>query len=354
MKILDRYIGTTIVTHVLVVMLVLLAMFFFSYFIRELDDIGKGSYSLGKAFAYVSLTLPRLAYQLFPIMVLIGSILGLGVLASNSELTMIRAAGVSIARIVVSVLKVGLLLIIIATIIGEFIAPELEQYAYNMRSAALTNKISLESKSGIWTRDGDRFVHITDLYADGSLGNIEIYEMNNKHQLGVITRAKHAYYYNEKWTLTDITRSVITEDKVLSEKLPNMNWESLLKPDLIGVVAVNPSYLSVWGLYKYLIYLQENGLESGHYAVAFWNKVLAPLTNGVMLFIAIPFVFGPLRSVSVGLRVVVGTLTGIGFYGLSQVSNHVGLLYGLDPVLTILLAPLVFLAGGIYFARRIL
>jgi len=353
MKILDRYIGITIVSHVVVVMMVLLAMFFFTSFIRELDDIGRGSYGLGLALAYVVLILPQLAYQLFPLMVLIGSILGLGVLASNSELTMIRAAGVSIARIILSVLKVGVFLIILATLVGEFVAPDLEQYAQNMRSAALANKISLESKSGIWTRDGDRFVHIADLYADGSLGNIEIYEMKNKRQLSTITRAKHAYYYNDKWTLTDITRSVITEDNVTSEKLPNMNWESLLKPDLIGVVAVKPNYLSVWGLYKYLNYLNDNGLDSAQYALAFWNKIFAPLTNAVMIFIAIPFVFGPLRSVSVGMRVMAGTLTGIGFYGLSQVSNYLGLLYEMNPVVTILVAPVLFLAGGIYFTKRI-
>jgi len=353
MKILDRYIGITIFSHVIIVMMVLLAMFFFTSFIRELDDIGTGSYGIGSALAYVTLILPQLGYQLFPLMVLIGSILGLGVLASNSELTMIRAAGVSIGRIIISVLKIGLLLIILATAIGEFVAPDLEQYAQNMRSAALANKISLESKSGIWTRDGDRFVHIADLYSDGSLGNIEIYEMKNKQQLSTITRAEHAYYYNNKWTLTHITRSVITEDKVSSEELPNMSWESLLKPDLIGVVAVKPNYLSVWGLYKYLNYLNENGLESKQYALAFWNKVLAPITNAVMIFIAIPFVFGPLRSVSIGMRVMAGTLTGIGFYGLSQVSNYLGLLYEMNPVITILLAPVLFLAAGIYFTKRI-
>ncbi len=353
MKILDRYIGISIATHVFLVMMVLLAMFFFTSFIRELDEVGKGSYNFGSALVYVTLILPQLAYQIFPIMVLIGSILGLGALASNSELTMIRAAGVSIARIVLSVLKVGMALIIIATIIGEFIAPDLEKYALNMRSAALSNKISLDSSSGIWTRDGDRFVHIADLYPDGSLGNIEIYEMGNKQQLNTITRAEHAYYYAGKWTLTNITRSIITDTKVSSEKLPNMSWESLLKPDLIGVVSVKPNYLSVWGLYKYLDYLNKNDLESEQYALAFWNKLLAPLTNAVMLFVAIPFVFGPLRSVSVGMRVMAGTLTGIGFYGMSQISHYVGLSYGLNPLVTTLVVPVLFLVAGIYFIKRI-
>lgn len=353
MKTLDKYIGRVVASHTFVVLAVFLSLFIFSFFINEVDDIGNGSYTVWHAIVYVLLTIPTLAYQLFPSMALIGTIIGLGALASNSELVAIRAAGVSLNRIVVSVMKTGFILILFAGLLGEVVAPETERYAKNMRSAALTNKITLKTDHGLWARDGNHFVHIRELMADGSLNNVSIYEIDNDGRLKLITHAEKAHYRGEQWVLENIARSSINADSVTSEKLPNMNWESLLNPELVGVVSVNPDLLSAWGLFKYNAYLRDNGLETERYEQAFWKKIISPLTTGIMVFIAIPFIFGPLRSVAIGLRIVVGTLAGIGFYAFSQVFAFMGLAYQMNPFLSVIIPPALFLALAVYLTRRI-
>ncbi len=353
MKILDRYIGTTVTTTTLIVMAVLLSLFTVTTFVGELDDVGKGNYGLWEATQYVFLTLPRLAYQLFPSVALLGSIIGLGILASNSELLVLRASGVSLARIVGSVMKIGVVLVIVTTLLGEAVAPISERYAQNMRSQALTDKIALKTRGGFWARDGEHFVHIRDLYPDGSLGDISIYQLDEKHRLGEVTHAEQAHYRDEKWVLENIARSTIANDTVITERQPAANWESLLNPDLVGIVAVNPEFLSAWGLYKYNQYLHDNGLSADRYEQAFWKKITSPLATGVMVFLAIPFIFGPLRSVAIGQRVLVGTLVGIGFHVANQGFSFIGLVYGLNPFLTATLPTMVFFGLALFLTRRV-
>ena len=353
MRILDRYIGVTVAIHVFIVMLVFLSLFLFSYFINELDDVGKGGYTITHAIVYVLLTLPALAYQLFPTVALIGSIIGLGTLANSNELIAIRAAGVSLNRIIISVMKTGFLLLLFAAFLGEIVAPDSERYATNMRSAALTNKITLKTEEGIWVRDGNNFIHIKSLLADGTLRDIAIYDMDELGRLKTITNAKQAIYLGEKWVLNQIARSVISAEKITTERVPSMNWESLLNPELVGVVAVDPDLLSIWGLYKYIGYLVDNGLEAERYEQAFWKKIVSPLTTAIMVYLAIPFIFGPLRSVPISVRIVTGTLAGIAFYAFTQVFNYMGLLYHLSPIISVVVPPIIFLGVAIYLTRRI-
>lgn len=353
MKILDRYIGVTVASHILVVMLVFLALFGFAGFVTEMEAIGKGKYGLTQAAQYVLLTLPGLAYQLFPPVALIGSIVGLGTLASSSELIVIRAAGVSLARIILSVMKVGALLMIAAVIVGEWLAPRAEQYAQTMRSAALAERISLKTQTGFWARDGQNVIHVRDILPDSALRDVSIYQFDERQRLRVVTHAQAASYRNEKWRLEDVARSRINDDGVTTERLPRAEWGALLSPAVLGVVAVKPDKLSAWGLHKYIDYLHDNGLSAERYQLAFWKKIFLPLATGVMLFLAIPFVFGALRSVGIGQRILVGALIGIGFYLFNQTFGYVGLVYDINPAFSAAFPVALFFAAGVMLMRRI-
>jgi len=354
MKLIDRYIGIAVISTTAIVMLVLLSLFAFTTFINELDDVGKGHYGLKEAAIYVSASLPRLAYQLFPSVALLGSIIGLGVLASNSELLVFRASGYSLLRIISAVMKTGVVFVVLMTLLGEMLAPITEQYAQNMRSQALSQSETVPfKKEGFWARDGDYFLHVRDMYPDGTLGGITIYNINQNHQLTEMIKAKQAFFSNDGWVLHDVVKNSIEEDNVLVETAKTLNWQTLMSPDLVSIVTVNPDFLSAWGLFKYIRYLKSNGLESDRYEQAFWKKLVAPIATAVMVFLAVPFVFGTLRTVPVGQRVFVGTLVGVGFHILNQGVGFIGLVYGWNPFLVSVLPTILFFALAIHMMRKV-
>ncbi|NOY62296.1 MAG: LPS export ABC transporter permease LptG [Gammaproteobacteria bacterium] len=353
MKILDRYIGTAVASSALIVMLILLSLFTFSSFLRELDDVGTGRYGMLEALYYVLLTLPEMAYQLFPVVALLGSVIGLGLLAGHGELTVIRAAGVSIMQIVVSVMKVGLLLVIAATVIGEWLAPLCRQQALSMRTAALERDFNLISINSFWARDGQFFINIRNFSPNGDLGGITIYAFNAS-QLASITYAKSASYRDGGWQLKEVKRSEISSAGVQVSFEQQLPWATLLDPDMLDVVAITSESLSIVGLLKYIEYLQDNGLDAGVQRAALWKKIVAPVTTAVMVFLAVPFVFGSLRSVSMGQRVLVGTLVGVGFHLLNQIVGYAGIVYEFNPIAVAIVPTAIFLLAALMMTRRIL
>jgi lipopolysaccharide export system permease protein len=353
MKRLDRYIGVTVAGSTLVVMLVLLVLFSFGAFVADLDAVGKGDYTLTVAAEYVLLTLPRMAYELFPVIALLGSVIGLGVLASNNELLVMRAAGISVARISLSVMKVGLLWTIVAVILGEFVAPYTDRYAQTMHNTAMVDRFAMTSQNGLWARDGSDFIHIRDVLDDGLVGGVTIYHFNDKQRLLEVTRARTGRFAAGKWLLHQVERSHVDPRRVETEHIKQQEWRSLLTPDMINVVVVKPDSLSFKGLLDYISYLRDNGLDAERYQLAFWKKIVLPFTTAVMVFLSIPFVFGPLRSVGIGQRIFVGTLVGIGFYLLGQLFGFAGLLYRLPTPLSAALPTALFFILAVLLVRKV-
>lgn len=352
MKILDRYIAATVIGSSMMTLLVLASLAAFFSFLGQLGDLSD-TFGVWQAAEYVLFTLPRRAYEVFPTSVLLGSLLGLGALANNSELVVMRAAGLSVRRITWSVIKAGVLLMLAAVLLGEVIGPPGEQYAQTMRAAAQSKSISLQGDYGFWARDGSRFVHIRQVLPGTRLEDISIFEYNNKQELQSVTKADSARYENNKWLLTDIRQSKISTQGVSTYVLENTYWESLLKPEVLDVLPVQPENLSANSLHKYVKHLQNNNLDSRRYELAFWVKLVTPLSAIVMLIVAMPFVFGPLRSTGTGLRILIGVLVGMGFFLLNQGLNQMGLVYGLNPMLSAIMPSVLFALIGLIALKRV-
>lgn len=353
MRLLDVYIGKAVIGGAFLVMCVLLSLFAFIEFIGELDAIGRADYGVWEACRYVLLSVPRLTYELMPMAALIGSLIGLGMLAGNNELVIMRASGISLARISWAAIKAGLLLVAFAIWIGEWVVADAEQSATTLRSSALAGNGSLRTGDGFWTRDGRDFINVRTVLPDGGLLGVRIYEFDAAHALERVSSAKSASYTEGEWRLKQVSRSVIGPDGVSTEHLPELTWRSQLKPDLLDIIAIKPNSLSVSGLYRYIRYLRANGLSAGRYELEFWTKIALPFATCVMVFAALPFVFGPLRSVGVGQRMLIGVLVGIGFYLFNQTVSYVGLVYEFNPVVSAALPTALLLAGAIYMMRRI-
>ncbi len=353
MSILDRYIGRHVIAGTLLALTVLLALFTLAAFVDDVSHVGRGRYTVTRALEYLLLTTPGRMFRLFPLAALVGSLLGLGVLAGNSELRVVRAAGVSNLRIVGSVMKAGALLMIVAVLIGEVLAPYAEPIATERRSEALQEKLLAGTRDGLWVREGRSFIRIGSMLSATEMRNVVIYEFDDQWRLRVATHADSARYDGKDWQLENADQSLFETGGVSSAHSERAAWRAFLAPDLVRVVSVTPESLSALGLYRYIGYLRDNDLDSQQFEVALWSKFAYPLATGVMIFLAVPLVLGRLSSAGLGGRVLVGSLLGIGFHVIQQTASAMGVVFSLNPALSVLTPMLVFLAVGIVLMRRL-
>jgi lipopolysaccharide export system permease protein len=349
---LDRYIGRAVLLSITAVLLLLLVLIGFFEVVAELEDV-KGDYTTGMAYTYVALILPRYTYEIFPLASLLGSLIGLGALAGNSELMAMRAAGVSIGRIVLATLKSGLLVLIAVLIIGESLAPQAELAAQRMKMTALSSQIMLKTRYGFWSRDENTFINIRQILPDQRLSNISIYQYDDQQRLLRALNAKSAVYKNSAWMLESVDESRFDQNRVEVISRDRLAWETQLQPSVLDVISVKPHMLAAWDLWRYIGYLKQNGQTSLSYEVAFWGKVFSPIVTLVMLFLSIPFVFGSLRSVGIGQRIFVGAMIGIAFYLVNRSFSYLAVVYSLNAVFSTLLPLLLFLGFALWKLRGI-
>jgi lipopolysaccharide export system permease protein len=353
LKILDRYLARAVLGGTLATLAVLVPLLGFFLLADELDKVGRTGYVFSDAVAFVALSLPSYAYQIFPIATLIGALIGLGSLASSSELVAMRAAGVSISRIVLAALKAGILLAVTAFLVGEGIAPIAQQKALQLRSEAQSGQVTLNSPYGFWARDRSSYINIREILPGAFLRDVYIYEFDSGHRLTVATHARDARYVRKHWVLDGISRSKISQNGVEVSRVDSARWDSLLDPGLIDVVLVDPQALPVWGLFRYIQFMAENNQDPGAYAVAFWGKVVQPLLILAMIFLSIPILFGSARTQGMGGRIFLGIMVGILFYLVSRTFASLALVYGLSPMVAAFTPLLLFLGIALWVMRRI-
>ena len=353
MKILDRYIALVVATGTGIALLIVVGLDVFFSLISEIDEVGKNNYTLPMMLKYVVLTIPHGMYELFPMAALLGGLMGMGTLATSSELVAMRASGLSVWRIIRSVLQAGVMMLVIAVLIGEVLAPLAQQYGQQLRVAATEKTVSFLGSRGLWVRDGNYFIHASKVLGEEELAGVRVYEIDNAGRLKTATQAAKAIYKDGKWELEKVRQSQFKESSVEKSNHKQQTWNELVTPDLLSIVALKPETMSMYDIDQFVDYLEDNGLDSQQYRYAFWGRLTTPLAALVMLFIAMPFVFGGLRSVTAGHRLFVGILVGFGFYLVSQVTTQMGQVYGLNPVIASLAPSLIFIAIGIRAVRRV-
>lgn len=337
MKTLDRYIGVSFIQGFLLVIFILVSLFSFLELVAQLDDIGKGNYQLLDAFAYIGLTIPRRVLDMVPMAALLGSIIALGMLADKGELIVMRAAGLSVQRICFSVLATGALLMLATGILEEYVAPPMEQHARLSRSLAISDTGLLLTKQGFWARQGHSFIHVGKTLSGGIAADLDVYEGDKEGGLRAFIHAREADIHdNKRWVLKDIRKKVIEEQRITTYNLPTMDLNSFLSTEQVNILALPPDSLSPSDLYQYIQALRQRGQNADTYVLALWQKLAVPLTTGAMVLLSLPFVFGPPREKSIGLRITVGAMVGIGFYLANQIIGYMGLLLELHPALTTL------------------
>jgi lipopolysaccharide export system permease protein len=351
MRKLSQYIGRTVVGAVSMVLLVIVSLDAIAALVDQLGEL-KGNYDFLQALSYVGLTLPSRIYENIPFSALVGCLVGLGILAGSSELVVMRAAGVSLAQITWAVMKPVLLFIALSIGLGEYVTPLTDQIAESRRAIAQGDEHALESRSGLWNRDGREFVHINAVLPNGRLYGITRYQFDESGQLLASSFSETALFQQDHWVEENGKESRLSVDSVETQPFQWRRWETSLSPELLNVLVLKPDALSIQNLYSYSNYLQQQGLESGQYDLAFWKKLLQPLATASLVLIAVSFIFGPLREVTMGYRIFTGVIVGIVFRMSQDLLGPASLVFGFPPLLAVMV-PLLICAGiGVYLLRK--
>ncbi|MEB4591198.1 LPS export ABC transporter permease LptG [Candidatus Thiothrix sp. Deng01] len=354
MNILERYIWKSVLSSILVTWLALLLLDRFFAFLGELGDTSPDThYGSLQAFYYIVMGVPKFLYDYFPTATLIGSLLGLGNLAANSELTAMRAAGVSIRQIVLMTLKLGLALVMLVFVLGEWVAPRTELAANNFKLQMQQKQLAV-SDQGVWVKDGDRILNIAKLWSEKKLEGISVYTVNPAEgRIENITHADSAERDAEGWLLHGVNHRIIRPDGIQQTKLATEHADNLLPEQVLTIAAVKPNQLAARELAEFIQHQRENDLNSDRFEQAFWQHFTTPLSTLVMLIIAAPFVFSFQRNAGAGQRIFIGIIIGIAFFLFSRILGNVGIVYGIPPLLSATLPLLVFLAGGTWMLWRV-
>ena len=333
MSLLATYLMRSILTSTMLVTLVLLALAGLFEFIGQLDAT-QGRYGIPQALLFAALRLPQLSFEMLPIAALIGSLLGLGALANNSELVVMRTAGLSVARLGRMVAISGFVLMIITALIGEFIGPPLDYFARTMRDEARYEQENRDFGNAAWVKDGPVILHLERVNTEFEFGALYMFRFNEDNSLQSIARAENSGIDDaDNWVLENFRETRFADDsiQVVESSVAVESFD--LDAEMLGITLVKPVSLSARGLMSYIGYLRKNELSAQRYETELWSRIARTLTVIVMPVLALSFVFGSLRSAGSGGRLMIGVLIGLAYFLASEMTANSGQVFNLNPAL---------------------
>lgn len=357
MNLLDKHVRNAVLLSIAVVLGVIVSLDLIFSLIDELGESGV-NYTAVNALVFVALTTATSVYELFPFAALGGTIFGLGVLASHNELVVMQSSGVHKWRIVSAVLKPALLVMILSLVLGEYVAPPLEQIANSNKAIQMSGNNSINPDTGTWRKVGNDFIHINAIAPGGELlYGVSRYTINDNRELVSASFAESAEFLGGEgepfWRMQNVQQSLFTGSGVRTGSYLEEDWYADLSPELLSVLLVEPDRQSISGLYRFARFFQTEGLDSSVYFLAFWKKLLQPLSTLALVVLAISFVFGPLREATMGYRIFIALSIGLAFTTVQRMMEPVSLIYGLSPLMAVLTPIALCAAAGYYLMRRV-
>jgi len=353
MRLLGRYIAQSVLVSTLAVLIVIVGLDIVFSLLDELDNL-RGDYGFVQVVNYLLIRLPGRFYLFLPIAILVGVLIGLGNLAATSELTVMRVAGISIPRLIFQACKPVFVLLMLAMMASEFWLPSLGQFADTYRWEKL-NKIdqpNLFASHNLWLKENNSFYSINVARDDGQLLGIRIFELNEDWSLKKLTIASRADYLDKGWQLSNVRNVTFSTSQLEEAIFPTLDIKLPIEPQYVALQAFDADDLPPSQLWKYADYLESKGQPSGYYWLAFWKKVLLPVTVFAVVLLGASFTFGPLRSVPAGTRVFHGIVIALSVKFVQDLLGPSALLWGFNPALAVLVPAIFCAVFGSWFIYR--
>ncbi len=354
MKLLENYVAKRIIYATLLMMAVVAALAFIINFLGELRDVGEGDYGMPQAAFHALLELPFSISQLFPMLVLLGGLLGLGQLAALHELIVMRASGFSLFHMARAILLAVFVLAVLGFLLGEGLAPQLHRLADVHKTTEQTSGQALITATGLWLREQQDFIQIQRVMAHKHLEGVTRYQFDTSHRMLSASFAESMDYQDGHWQVHHLVRTLfIGEQKTKSEKLAETVWDIKLNPAILNAGQSEPSEMSLNKLRYFAGHLMKNGLQAAQFQLSFWKRVLQPVSVLVMLFLAVPLVFVAPPRVSMGWRLLIGVLIGFSFYITDALVGQLSVIFQLPSFLAAIFPSILFASAGLLLWRRV-
>ncbi len=372
MKTVRRLLYSQIGMAVLFTTVAFLALFFFFDTVEELQDVGKNGVTTLDAFTASAFTLPRRLYDVFPITLLIGTIVALSRLAQTSEFTILRTGGLSPARALRLLASLAVICAVLMALVGDMLVPWAEQWAATHKSNVRQGAGLPMQQGGAWLRDKQPTttelsaseqtpttvtVNVGGATDERQLRNVRIFMTNDKGQLVRQLSAREATIMNSPtkdetsvWRLRNVTdlqwQQQINNEvgvKVLHVKhVDETTWNSHLPSQVVAAAVLPIDTMSIASLWRYTRHLSANAQASQKYELQFWKKAFAPLACLVMVSLALPFAYLQARQGGITMKVFGGIMLGISFVLVNHITSHLGLLHQWEPWLAASVPSLVY------------
>lgn len=380
LKVLSRYVKINALLAIIGAVIGLWALQLVFSYLSELDSLDD-NYTVGQALKYIFYRSPYFLEQFVPTGALLGAVVGLGLLANKSELVVMRAAGVSVYRIVGWVLQPALIFVLLALAINQFVLPYSNQLAKEINAEDSTSLVT--SVRGYWTLqprfessedgktkpDGSDILYIDYADVKGNIGEVKRWHLDNNGNLQNAIHAEGGQYigrepldanedqpseqYRYEWQLNNMTKLNISQGFESSQAISPSDTLSLpFAPESVYLLTRKAEDLSLTQLYEHRQFMRKQGQRSLSHELAFWQKLLSPLSILSLVIVACSFVFGSLRTHSLGLRIVVALLFGLLFSYVQDLVGFVSLATGFSPLLMVLLPIIASAALGGYLLKR--
>ncbi|MDX1804033.1 MAG: LPS export ABC transporter permease LptG [Alcanivorax sp.] len=353
MRLLNKYFARSVLIPTLAILIVIVLLDALFAYVYELEFL-RGNYQAWQALQFILTTTPSRVCAYLPMAILLGTLVGLGLMANSGELSVIRASGVSTLRISWIVLRPVLFLILLSFPINEYLVPYSEQVAQSNRTLAEGGSKTVRSKYGFWHREGGEFIHINAVQPNGVIYGLTRYHFDKNQTLTDTQFVERAIYQKDGfWVLQGVHGTHLEEDSAKTYEKSSEEWHTSLTPQLLSIVVLKPDNLALAKLWRYTRYLKRQGLETADYMLSFWQKLFMPLATIGMVLIAISFIFGPLREVTMGLRLTAGIVAGLTFHYGQQFFGHLSLVFHTNPFAAAVVPPVLCMVVGIWLLRRV-
>lgn len=352
-RILDSYIAKTVLLAIGLVTLMLTGLQIFILFVNQLGDLGRSDFGIMQVAVFVFLQVPYQVYLFFPMASLLGCLIGLGVMANHSELVVMRAAGMSIMQITGAVIKASLLVVLLVTTVGETVVPYLAHYANDYKTSALTGGQSIRTTRGMWLRYGSDFISVGTVLPNNVLQNIYQFRFDTKHNLQLARQIGEARFIDNHWTAYNVSQTQFFPDHTKADNLRTIDWDVPVRPQILKIGSTEPDEMTLHELHVFLREQKNGQLNLHNYKLAYLQRMVQPFTTMVMMVLAIPFIFGPLRSSTMGSKLLVGATVGFGFYIVNRFLGPVSMVYQWPPILAAFGPTFLFALLGLYLMRRV-
>ena len=356
MKILDRYITKTLLIYTLVVLVVWLGVYGFFNFLAELSSVGQENYTSLSAMKYIALQMPEIAYKHASPVILLGCVLGMGYLATTSQLLILRVSGLSIFRLTFLTAKIALMFVFVLIVIGELFAPMASEMAEKSRAKDLGYSLASQSQQGFWIKEGDNYIHVKKNFDGNSFNGVTLIQTNPKNEVEAVITSDSAHFNGDFLALGDTDIFSIDSSSnfdIISYKRRNSYSQSVsFDQDLIDSLRKEPEELTTWNIYKQIQFLTENKLNADIYEVELYKRLVKPLTLVAMILLAMLFIFGSNRDTSLGKKLFLGIALSLSFELTSRIGAAMSIGFTIDPLVSTLLPSLSVMILAIVLLRQ--